>query len=58
MMMDELERLKGRSVEVVYNDIVYRGRLVGASEEELYLQTQMDWLTLPLMEVQQVRPAD
>jgi hypothetical protein len=57
MIMDELETLKGQSVEVIYNTVTYRGTLVGASENELYLQTSMDWVTLPLEGITQVRRA-
>jgi hypothetical protein len=57
MIMDELETLKGQSVEVIYNTVLYRGTLVGASETELYLQTSMDWVSLPLAGITQVRRA-
>lgn len=55
MIMDELEKLKGQSVEVTYNNTVYRGLLAGASETEIYLQTSMDWVSLPMNGVTQVK---
>ena len=57
MIMDEMETLKGQPVEVIYNTVLYRGTLVGASETELYLQTSMDWVTLPLEGITQMRRA-
>ena len=57
MMMDELESLKGQSVEVVYNTIIYRGTLMGASEDEVYLKTPMDWVSLPMEGITEVRKA-
>ncbi len=58
MMMDELEALKGKHVELIYNGLVYRGQLVGASEDEVYLKTPMDWVTLPMSGVTTVRRSD
>lgn len=57
MIMDKLESLKGQSVEIVYNTIVYRGILAGASEEEVFLQTPMDWVSLPMEGITEVRKA-
>lgn len=56
--MDELESLKGQQVEVVYNTLIYRGELAGASEDEVYLKTAMDWVTLPMAGITQVRKAE
>lgn len=55
--MDQLQMLQGKQVEVVYQGIVYRGKLVGASENEVYLQTLNDWVTLPMEDVTDVREA-
>lgn len=57
-MMDELESLRGQQVEVVYNAMVYRGELAGASEDEVYLKTAMDWVTLPMEGITQIRKAE
>jgi len=54
-MKDELESLKGRQVEVVYNGIVYRGVLMGATEDEINLQTLTDWVMLPMEGISAVR---
>ncbi|MBI3995797.1 MAG: hypothetical protein HY349_07465 [Nitrospirae bacterium] len=57
VMLDELESLKGQQVEVVFNTLIYRGELAGASEDEIYLKTAMDWVTLPMEGITQVRKA-
>ena len=58
IMMDELQSLKGRQVEVVYNGLVYRGELTGASEDEVYLKTPLDWVTLPMEGITTVRKSE
>jgi hypothetical protein len=56
-VFDELTQLQGREVEVVYEGIIYRGRLVGADESELYLLTPGGSFNLPLENITSVRPA-
>lgn len=58
VMLDELESLKGQQVEVVYNTLIYRGELAGASEDEVYLKTTMDWVTLPMEGITLIRKAE
>ncbi|MBI3805290.1 MAG: hypothetical protein HY282_16185 [Nitrospirae bacterium] len=55
--MDRLQMLQGKEVEVIYQGIVYKGKLVGASDTEVYLQTLNDWVTLPMEEITDVREA-
>jgi hypothetical protein len=55
--MDILQLLQGKEVEVVYQGIVYRGRLVGASEDEVYLQGLTESITLPMADITDVREA-
>lgn len=55
--MDRMQMLQGKQVEVVYQGIVYKGKLVGASESEVYLQTPSEWITLPMQDVTDVREA-
>jgi len=57
-MMDELESFRGQQVEVIYNNLTYRGELAGASEDEIFLKTAVDWVTLPMEGVSQVRKAN
>jgi hypothetical protein len=56
-MKDELEALKGQQVEVIYNGVVYRGLLIGATEDEVNLQTVTDWVMLPMEGITTVRQA-
>lgn len=55
--MDVLEKLRGKEVLVTYEGILYRGTLTGASESEVYLKTQFDWVTLPMEGITDVRAA-
>lgn len=55
--MDRLQMLQGKQVEVVYQGITYKGKLVGASDSEVYLQTLNEWVTLPMEGVTEVREA-
>jgi len=57
-MMDELESLKGQKVEVIYEGIVYKGVLVGTSEDELQLQTPMEWVSLPLERIASIKKSE
>ena len=57
MIPDELIQLQGRDVEVTYEGILYRGRLVGADESELYLMTTAGAFNFPLTSITSVRPA-
>ena len=56
-MMDELERLKGQQVELIYNGITFRGLLIGASGEEVYLKTTLESVTLPMSGITIVKKA-
>lgn len=40
--------LIGKLVEVVSRDTTYTGTLVEMNEKEIYLQTEMGWLVLPV----------
>jgi len=58
MILDNIQRLKGQQVEVVYNGATYRGILTGASEDEVYLQTPTDWVSLPMEDISDLRAAE
>jgi hypothetical protein len=45
---DRLLAMKDRVVDVLSNGLRYRGVLVGADEEELYLRGEVRWIVLPL----------
>jgi hypothetical protein len=57
MMLDELTPLHDREVEVMYEGLLYRGRLIGADETDLYLVTTAGSFTLPLAGISSVRAA-
>lgn len=56
-MLDELETLKGQQVEIIYNGLVYKGLLIGTSEETVDLQTREQWIALPMEGITLVRKA-
>lgn len=53
--MDALQNLKGKSVEIVYQGIIYKGKLIGASGTEVYLQTSSNQMVLPMSGITSVR---
>ncbi len=53
--MDSLQQLQGKNVEVIYQGIVYKGKLLGAGEAEVYLQTPSGRVTLPMSGITTVR---
>ena len=57
-MQDELESLKGQQVEVIYNGLIYKGLLVGATEETIDLQTREQWIALPIEGIISVKKAE
>jgi hypothetical protein len=57
-MRDGLENLMGQKVEVIYGGIVYQGVLMAASDDEIHLQTVMEWISLPLEGIAAVKKAE
>lgn len=57
MMLDELTALRDREVEVLYEGLLYRGRLIGADETDLHLVSTAGSFTLPLAGISSVRAA-
>jgi len=51
MMMNEVEFMKGKVVEVMANGITYKGLLTAITEDALSLQTPMQWLEIALDQV-------
>jgi len=47
-MIDRLSRYFGSEVEIKAHGIIYRGLLVGADEEYIYLKGETTWITLPM----------
>lgn len=42
---------------MVYNGIVYKGKLVGAGEDEIHLQTESNLMTLPMENITDLKEA-
>ncbi len=51
-------QLVGRKVEVRANDVTYRGILVEMGPDEIHLESEAGWITLPMSQVTAVEPAD
>ena len=48
MAMTPLHDMIGRRVRVIAGDIVYKGILIEVSEENAALQTESQWITIPI----------
>jgi hypothetical protein len=55
MMRDEIEMFKGQTVEIMANGLLYKGILIGASDETISLQTTMQWLEIPMEQITSLR---
>ena len=53
--MEDIQNLIGKEVIAVANGIQYAGVLVEVSEEEVYLQTPLQWVVLPASSVNAIR---
>lgn len=56
-MKDKLARYFGKTVELNAHGILYRGHLVGADEDFVYLKATTSWITLPMEAVRGIREA-
>jgi hypothetical protein len=55
-MLNRLQTLKGKEVEVDFHGSLYKGILTDVSEDEIFLKSGDHWLSLPLYEVGDIRP--
>jgi len=55
MEKNYLDSLKDLQVEINCNGISYQGRLLGASEEEVYLQTFQQHMILPMDQISEIK---
>lgn len=55
-MLNQLQILKGKEVEVDFHGSLYKGILADVSEDEVFLKSGDNWLALPLYEVGDIRP--
>ncbi len=53
--MDQLQKLQGKAVTLSYEGMRYTGKLLGADETQIYLQTRSGHVALPLSGVSDVR---
>lgn len=49
------EHLIGKVVEVTANDITYSGRLVEMGETEVYLESDLGWIVIPVEQITSMR---
>lgn len=56
--MAELYTMIGKEVEVIANGMVYKGVLIEVSESEVHLKGQLQWITLPVSSVSEIKPAE
>ena len=47
--------LKGKIVEVVTSETVYRGKLVEINDEEVHLESESGWIIVPVNRVALIR---
>ena len=48
MAMTPLHDMIGRKVRIIAGDIVYKGFLIEVSEENVELQAESQWITIPI----------
>jgi len=48
MAMTPLHDMIGRRVRITAGDIVYKGLLIEVSEENVELQAESQWITIPI----------
>lgn len=47
--------LRGKTVEVTANDILYTGVLIEIDETDVYLQAESGWIVIPVEQVASIR---
>lgn len=57
-MIDKIYALQGKEVEVVASGVTYRGVLIEVSEETVHLKTEMQWVSVPVAAVSEIRGVD
>jgi hypothetical protein len=53
--MADIQSMVGKKVEVSANGIIYSGELIEVSDVEVYLKGSMQWLSLPVSSVSEIR---
>ncbi len=44
----------GKNVTVHANGITYKGKLVEINEQEVYLESESGWITIPVTQIEQI----
>ena len=52
--MIPLHDMIGRRVRIIAGDIVYKGFLIEVSEENAALQTESQWITIPVDDINSI----
>lgn len=55
---DMMHDLIGKRVEVITSETIYAGTLVEVGDTEIYLQSDMGWIPIPISKVSDVREAE
>lgn len=55
--MSDIQNMIGKEVEVIASGTTYRGVLIEVSDAEVHIRTSMQWVSLPVSSVSEVRLA-
>ncbi len=53
--MPDIQTMIGKEVEVIANGTTYRGVLIEVSDVEVHIRTTMQWVSLPVSSVSEIR---
>jgi hypothetical protein len=53
--MPDIQNMLGKEVEVIANGTTYRGVLIEVSDADVHIRTSMQWVSLPVSSVSEVR---
>ncbi len=56
--MSDIQTMVGKKVLVTANGIIYSGELIEVSDVEVYLKESMQWLSLPISSVSDIKLAE
>lgn len=54
--MPDIQSMIGKEVEVIANGVLYTGVLIEVSDVEVHLKGSMQWISLPVSSVSQIKP--
>jgi len=50
-----LQGLEGKTVEIIYQNLLYKGTLIGVGEAEVHLQTLSRRVVLPMSGISEIK---